>query len=62
MEAMNEKTRDLPGWNNWLEDVMAGLLTNGVRIDEIKVQHYPGRTVVTVRGVPKYEWPRSERH
>jgi len=34
---MNEITRDAPGWNNWLEDVMAGLLTNGVRMDEIKV-------------------------
>lgn len=42
---------------DWLEDVVAGLLANGVRIDEIDVQEHPGnRTVVIVRGTPRYEW------
>ena len=58
---MNEMTRDAPAWNNWLEDVLAGLLTNGVRLGEFKIKHYPDRTVVTVRGVPRYEWKPSAR-
>lgn len=42
---------------DWLEDVLAGLLANGVRIDEVEVQEHPGnRTVVAVRGTPRYEW------
>lgn len=43
---------------NWLEDVLAGLLSNGVRMDEIEVCEFQGelRTQVRVRGVPKYEW------
>ena len=42
---------------DWLEDVLAGLLSNGVMRDEIEVQEYPDhRTVVVVRGVAKYEW------
>lgn len=45
---------------DWLEDVLAGLLSNGVRIDEIDVQEHPGnRTVVVVRGTPRYEWSVS---
>lgn len=41
----------------WLEDVLAGLLTAGVRMNEIEVQEHPGlRTVVLVRGEPKYEF------
>lgn len=42
----------------WLEDVLAGLLCNGVQREEINVQYFisdPGLTRVTVRGVPKYE-------
>ena len=42
---------------DWLEDVLAGLLANGVRIDDVEVQEHPGnRTVVVVRGTPRYEW------
>lgn len=42
---------------SWLEDVLAGLLINGVKKDEIEVQEHRGnRTVVLVRGEPKYEW------
>lgn len=43
---------------NWLEDVLAGLLVAGVRQDEIEIQVHPAdcKTVVAVRGVPKYEW------
>ena len=41
----------------WLEDILAGLLTNSVQMWEIQVQHHPdSRTVVVVRGVPLYEW------
>lgn len=44
--------------NEWLEDVLAGLLINGVAVDEIEIQQFnydPLRVVVAVRGVPKYE-------
>lgn len=41
----------------WLEDVLAGLLANGVRKDEIEIQERAGNhTVVCVRGEAKYEW------
>lgn len=45
--------------SEWLEDVIAGLLAAGCTKDEIQVQEFqsdPLRTVVAVRGVPKYEW------
>jgi len=42
---------------NWLEDVLAGLLSAGVAENEIAIQHHPdNRTIVLVRGEPKYEW------
>jgi hypothetical protein len=43
---------------DWLEDVLAGLLINGVAMTEIKLEEHPheNRTVVVVRGVPMYEW------
>lgn len=44
--------------SDWLEDVLAGLLINGVAQDDIEVlyfTHEPGRCVVRVCGVPKYE-------
>lgn len=40
---------------NELEDILAGLMINGVRRDEIEVQEHPDRTVVVVRGQPRYE-------
>lgn len=41
---------------NALDDILAGLLINGVSRDDIEVQEYPGsRIVVAVRGVPRYE-------
>jgi hypothetical protein len=49
------------GWTNLLEDVLAGLLTNGVRLGDIKINHYPNRTVITVHGVEKYERKLSAR-
>jgi hypothetical protein len=52
---MSDIARD-PGWTDWLEDVLAGLLVNGVRLGDIKIKHYPDRTVITVHGAPKYEW------
>jgi hypothetical protein len=52
-------TRGAPSWNDWLKDVPAGLLCNGVRMEEIKIQHHADGTVVTVRGLPKYEWKLS---
>ena len=51
MEALAEQ-------NAWLEDVLAGLLINGVAEDEIEVRRFqdnPLKVVVAVRGVPKYE-------
>jgi hypothetical protein len=44
--------------NAWLEDVLAGLLINGVARDEVEIRRFqdePWRVVVAVRGVPKYE-------
>jgi hypothetical protein len=58
-KPVNEMTHDAPGWTDWLEDVLAGLLINGVRLGDIKIKHYPGRTVITVHGIPKYEWKSS---
>lgn len=41
---------------NELEDILAGLLINGVDPATIEVQHHPGlRIVVAVDGAPKYE-------
>lgn len=43
--------------NEWMEDILAGLLVCGVKRDEIVVQHHPrNRTVILVCGVQKYEW------
>jgi hypothetical protein len=50
-----ERRRALEEQSDWLEDVLAGLLSNGVRHNEIRIHRYPSRTVVTVRGVAKYE-------
>lgn len=42
---------------DWLEDVIAGLMAAGVKQNEIEINDYPnGRTIVTVRGEPKYQW------
>ena len=41
---------------NWLDDVIGGLLINGVMANEIDVQEHPSKTVVAVRGVPRYSW------
>jgi hypothetical protein len=57
-KPVKEMTHDA-GWTNWLEDVLAGLLVNGVRLGDIKIKHFPDRTVITVHGVPKYEWKLS---
>jgi hypothetical protein len=47
---------------NWLEDVLAGLLINGVEKSEIEIQERPeNRTVVAVRGMLKYEWKFEAR-
>lgn len=50
--------RALREQNDWLEDVLAGLLTAGLTMDEIEVrtfQHDPLCVVVAVRGEAKYE-------
>lgn len=39
----------------WLEDVLAGLLSNGVAKDEIAVEEHPDKCVVRVRGEARYE-------
>jgi hypothetical protein len=42
---------------NQINDALAGLLINGVSVGSIEVQNHPGnRTVITVDGVPKYEF------
>jgi hypothetical protein len=41
--------------SEWLEDILAGLLSNGLRHNEIQIHRHADRTVVTVRGVAKYE-------
>jgi len=50
-----ERQRVREEQSDWLEDVLAGLLSNGVRHNEIRIHRYPNRTIVTVRGVAKYE-------
>ena len=43
--------------NDWLEDVLAGLLINGVKVEEISVRDTFGpKTEVWVRGKCKYKW------
>lgn len=43
---------------NWLDDIVAGLLINGVLPHEIEVVEYraAGKTCIRVRGVERYEW------
>jgi hypothetical protein len=43
--------------NNHLEDIIAGLLINGVAYSEIRLERHvsDGSTVVVVRGVPRYK-------
>ena len=41
---------------NWLEDVIGGLLINGVTLGEIEIQEHLGCTRVAVRGEPRYEF------
>ena len=41
---------------NWLDDVIAGLMVNGVTKDEIEIREYPDATRVAVRGVERYEF------
>ena len=50
-----ERRRTIEEQREWLEDVLAGLLSNGVRHNEIRIHRHPDRTVVTVRGIAKYE-------
>ena len=50
-----ERRRVIEEQKEWLEDILAGLLSNGVPHNEIHIHRHPRRTVVTVRGVAKYE-------
>lgn len=53
-EAMEQARQEKA---NWLEDVVSGLLVNGVQQKEIEIQEHPEMvTVVLVRGLPKYEY------
>jgi hypothetical protein len=40
---------------NEIEDIVAGLMINGVTKDEIEIQEHPDKTIIVVRGVPRYE-------
>ena len=42
--------------NNWLEDVLAGLLINGVSCDRIRVEHNSNSIKVYVDGIIKYSF------
>lgn len=59
LERVQSKVREAQKEQaEWLEDVLAGLLCNGVQQNEIDVQYFlddPGLTRVVVRGVQKYE-------
>lgn len=48
-EAAGEKA-------NWLDDVIAGLMINGVTKGEIEVRECPEATRIAVRGVERYEF------
>jgi hypothetical protein len=50
-----ERRRVREEQSDWLEDILAGLLSNGLRHNEIQIHRHRDRTVVTVRGVAKYE-------
>jgi hypothetical protein len=50
-----ERRRAREEQSDWLEDILAGLLSNGLRHNEIQIHRHRDRTVVTVRGVAKYE-------
>jgi hypothetical protein len=50
-----ERRRVREEQSEWLEDILAGLLSNGLRHNEIQIHRHRDRTVVTVRGVAKYE-------
>ena len=59
---MNEQSRSLilnamKNQAEWLEDILAGLLINGVSKDEIEVRRFVENhdVQVWVRGKPKYE-------
>jgi hypothetical protein len=42
---------------NWLDDIIAGLLINGVPKEDIEIERHPDlSTVVVVRGVPRYKF------
>jgi hypothetical protein len=42
---------------NWIADVLAGLLSNGVSGSEIAVEDgLDGETAISVRGVVRYRW------
>lgn len=52
-----ELDRVLVAKHNWLEDIIAGLLINGVHQTEIEIKEWPNcRTTVAVRGADKYEF------
>lgn len=41
----------------WLDEVLAGLISIGFGRHEIEVREHPGlRTEIVVRGVVRYEW------
>jgi len=61
--AIDERTRQIIlDRHEWLEDVIAGLMINGVKRKEIMIVHDRDASVrVFVRGVAKYIW-RLECH
>lgn len=41
----------------WLEGILKNLLSTDMPTEDIEIQEHPDhRTVVAIRGVPRYEW------
>lgn len=61
MKYSEAQDRALAEHNNWLEDVLAGLLINGIAKENISIRYQKtprgsAITIACVNGVPKYSW------
>jgi hypothetical protein len=59
--VMANQRWEFDGHQEWLSDVVSGLLINGVDKEEIELEQHPNRWVIKVRGVPKYEYILARR-
>jgi len=58
MKSVTQITNDVARSRaQWLERHIGDLLAAGVRQSDIEIQEHPNmRTVISVRGVPSFEW------